>query len=190
MKHLLLFLTLVGLIAGAFTVNVGNKPTPNHNWKIDFVHMILQDTLVTPFLFILGQFILYKITLSQAFANSSETLRTFLKSKLLDDMLAQIFGRTNKRQLLKFSTEPSVENSRSDYIKGNRVNKIEQLFKGKPEFEEIKENKRYGDDESEEMSITSVEKKSEDKRRTRRILRPQGEKAVDSMKKILYKRRY
>ena len=86
----LIFLIIVGNYVIIFIINSNQTTVQRIAWSIDFIQSLLQDLILTPILYIFGQYCLFRIHSSPKFSKKFTKTHQLLR-KVLDEFLLEIF---------------------------------------------------------------------------------------------------
>jgi len=82
---------IVGNFIIIFIINSNQTPVQRIAWTIDFIQSLIQDLVLTPLLYMLSQYYLFKAHSNPKFAKKFPKVHQKLIPKILEESLSEIF---------------------------------------------------------------------------------------------------
>jgi len=84
-------LIIVGNFIIIFIINSNQTPVQRIAWTIDFIQSLMQDLVLTPLLYMLSQYYIFKAHSSPKFAKKFPRIHMKLIPRILEESLQEIF---------------------------------------------------------------------------------------------------
>jgi len=117
---------VLGAILGIFIIASRNDDAQDSMWKANFIISFVQDFLVTPLIYLLGQFIICKFVATSRYQKLSKKVQSFMYDRLINKNLLTLFISTNPRVLKLVTTGMTIVDLNSPQVlKPRRIRRSE-----------------------------------------------------------------